>query len=139
MAVWQADFQVLLPVQDLPADYRQALAQLLPPAKSWSTQLEVWGTEAGDRIDVFSEDNVPVEMFARFDLRAWNAPLYERFLAFVSAVGARLQSDTGMAISVTPDPFRQALLGSRAAAFVRDPEAYIRDLRDHPIRMPDEP
>jgi hypothetical protein len=55
---WQADFHVVLPAQGLPGGYREALGQLLQPAKSWHPQLEVWGTDEGDRIDVLSSGMV---------------------------------------------------------------------------------
>jgi hypothetical protein len=76
----------------LPGGYREALGQLLQPAKSWHPQLEVWGTDEGDRIDVLSSEDGPVEILARFDLRTWDPDLYKRFLAFVSTSGGRLHS-----------------------------------------------
>ena len=49
MATWQADFHVFVPGA-LPADYRERLALLLPPGKSWHEGLEMssWrGSHAG--------------------------------------------------------------------------------------------
>ena len=81
MAVWQADFDITPPIGGLPLDYAERLACLLPAGRSWSPQLETWGVEDGDRIDVcWSDDDCDVEMSARFDLRTPNRELYEAFV-----------------------------------------------------------
>jgi hypothetical protein len=140
VATWQADFHVIVSARGLPADYRDTLARMLPPSRSWGSRVEIWGTEDGDRIDVSTYEDGSVEIFARFDLRQWQATLYEQFLAFVRSLSGRLQSaDSGAELAVTPKAFQQALLESPAADFVRGPEAHLRKLRDQPIRMPEEP
>lgn len=140
MAAWQADFAVVLPAAGLPPDYRRRLGEVLPRGHAWGTGLELWGSEDGDRIDVLTPSDEPPELLARFDLREWNPDLYERFLRFVRSTGARIQvAETGAAIASTTEEFTRALRESRAARFVRDPEAYLRSLRENPVRMPDEP
>jgi len=38
-----------------PADFRANLDRLAPRLSSWSSQLQLWGSEDGDRVDVFLE------------------------------------------------------------------------------------
>jgi hypothetical protein len=45
--------------------------------------VEIWGTDDGDRIDIFSTQGSPPEVLARFDLRVSKPALYEGFLALV--------------------------------------------------------
>ena len=140
MAVWQADFEVVLSPDGLPADYRQRLSQMLPPGQSWHTDLDVWGVEDGDRVNVLMGGPEPPEVVARFDLRAWNPELYQRFLHFVESINASVRNaETGDAVPLSVEQFTGALQQSRAARFVRDPRAYLESLRDNSIRVPDEP
>jgi len=130
MATWQADFHVLLPPSGLPSDYRTALDGVLPRGASWTTDLEVWGVDDSDRIDVWNAGEP--EMFARFDLRKWDMDLYERFLVFVRAANGRLRTaDNGNDVELTSGGFIHALRSSPAAQFVENPEAYLRSLDEH--------
>ncbi|HUP24214.1 MAG TPA: hypothetical protein VNB06_14880 [Thermoanaerobaculia bacterium] len=124
----------------LPPDYRQRLGEVLGRGHGWGTDLELWGTDDGDRIDVLTSASEPPEVLARFDLRDWKPQLYERFLTFVRGVGACIQeAETGVAVPPTTEDFTRALRESRAGRFVQDPEAYLRSLQDNPVRMSDEP
>ena len=140
MAAWQADFHVVVEPIGLPSDYRARLAQVLPETRSLGQDIAVWGSEAGDRVDVSSFDSGPQEVFARFDLRELRPDLYERFLAFVRGIGGRLvAASDGADVPLTLEAFIQSLQTSSAAQFVRDPEAYLRALNANPIRMREEP
>ena len=136
MAAWQADF-VVIPAGPLPENYREVLGGLLPPAPSWHAQLEVWGTDDGDRIDVFNHQGL--EIVARFDLREWKPALYAAFLAFVQGIGGRLQAESGEHVPLVAEAFQRSLLVSDAARFVKDPSDYLDGLTSHPVRMPEEP
>jgi hypothetical protein len=139
VAAWQADFHVALAADGLPPDYRTRLAEVLPVGVAWRGGPETWGTEEGDRVDV-STFGSSQEVFARFDMRVWRPDLYDRFLAFVRGIGGRLTiAEGGIEVLLTSEDFARALRGSRAARFVRDPEAYLRDLKVNPILMPEEP
>ena len=129
MATWQADFEVVLPPAGLPTDYKALLGEILPPGASWHTDLQVWGSEDGDRIDVWTDASEPPELLARFDLRTWRPAIYERFLSFVRNASAAIRdTDTGATVPATVEDFTRALRESRAAQFVRDPLGYLRRL-----------
>lgn len=54
MAVWQATFDFGT-TAGFPTDFRARLGRIAPPLTSWSDDLEMWGTEEGDRVDVWTE------------------------------------------------------------------------------------
>jgi hypothetical protein len=138
MAAWQASFQVLLGTPALPPDYKTRLDRVLPRGRHWHADGERWGSEDGDTVEVFSEP--PAEIYVRFDLREWRPDLYERFLGLVQGVGARLRDpEQDSEVALAPDAFMETLRRSRAARFVKDPQAYVEELRVNPIRMPEEP
>ena len=139
MATWQADYHVLMPPGGLLGGFRETVGQLLPPGETWHAELEVWGTEDGDRIDVWTFPDGP-EVFARFDLREWKPALYEHFVAFVRAFGGSLQdAESGQAVAHTSQDFSLSLRSSRAALFVRDPEGYLRSLKERPLGVREQP
>jgi hypothetical protein len=132
MATWQADFAVKLPGRRMPAGYRDLLRKVLAEGRSWCGDLEVWGTETGDRIDVWHASADDHEVLARFDMRTWNDQLYLRFIEFVRTVGATIQIAPGdqemPEVAPTIEAFEAALRSSDAFRFVSSPEAYLRSL-----------
>ena len=132
MAAWQADYAVVPPSGELPDDYRMRLDDVLPRANTWADDLEVWGADQGDRIDVLHCGAREYEVFARFDLREWSPALYDRFLAFVRDIGATLHvaplDAGGPQVELTREAFQASLRVSDACRFVSDPEAYLRSL-----------
>jgi hypothetical protein len=138
VAAWQASFRVVLPSGALPSDYAERLGRVLPLGEHWDAATEMWGAEDGDSIEVSAEPTPKI--LARFDLRTWRPDLYERFVAFVQGVGGRLDdADQDVEVSPTSETFMASLRGSRAARFVKDPLAYLEELRRNPIRFPEEP
>ena len=125
MATWQADFTLTLPGGTLSSDYHARLDAVLPRGRSWSSDLEQWGTEDGHRIDVSCDENGAVEVFARFDMRAPDTRLWERFLTFVRAEGLEMRNAFGRRVEPTLGDFALALRGSPAFRFVEDPQAFL--------------
>lgn len=64
-AAWWSDRQP-------PADFRERLASLLPPIKSWHEDLLWFGDEQGDRIDVWVEEGRVESISVRVDCRKAN-------------------------------------------------------------------
>jgi TIR domain len=89
-----------------PPDYAKQLGELLPEFPSWTSALRWWGTENGDRIDVFEVEGGISEVFVRFDLRRLNTVLMRRVAdlargwncMFCSAEDLRLVRATGPSI-----------------------------------------
>jgi len=129
MAAWQADF-ILVPTSGaLSSEYRRRLDTVLPRGRSWSAEIELWGTEEGSRIDVMHDADGTVELFARFDMRAPDPVLWERFLEFVRREGLLMEDVFGRRIEPVLSEFSLALRGSPAFQFVEDPRAFLRRLR----------
>src|SRR6058998_1779804 len=58
MAAWQATFE-LYPISNSPSSYRAHLDEHVPRISSWRPELEWWGAEDGNRIDVWSQRGTP--------------------------------------------------------------------------------
>jgi len=54
MAAWQADFELRSDDTPLLPDYRARLSGLLSAGRPWAPELEMWGEEDGNRIDVWT-------------------------------------------------------------------------------------
>ena len=128
MATWQATFQ-LVPTRGFPADYRDTLDQIAPRLRSWSRDIEWWGSEDGDRIDVLLERGWPIEGLIRIDLRGPSAEFIEAVLRFAADDGFRLLDEYRREIEPVVSEFMLALRGSRAFRFVEDPIRYLNRLR----------
>ena len=128
MAAWQATFE-FVPTRGFPADYRTQLDRLAPRTPSWTPDLEWWGREDGDRVDIWSERGRPVEGLVRVDLRTPDATFVAGVIAFAAAAGFRLRSLDGVELEPSPGEVALALRGSRAFRFVEDPERYLNRLR----------
>ena len=142
MATWQADFFVVPrralaagpPLTAgaldatpwwagvaLPADYRERLGATAPRAPSRSPELEAWGAEDGNRVEVWSEAGRITSVRARVDVRRPDAKFAAGLLTFVRAADAALVRADGLVTEPTAGGFGQALRGSAAWRFVQDP------------------
>jgi len=128
VAVWQATFE-LLPAGKLPPDYRARFEGIAPRMPSWAAELERWGHEDGDRIDVWSEWGHPTEASVRFDLRAPNNEFVLRIVAVAVAAGLCFRAENGAEVPARVADLILALEASRSARFVADPSRYFNRLR----------
>ena len=130
MATWQTDFHFEIGASGLPDDYRERFGTVLPVGRSWSSEIELWGSLDSDRIEVVRELGGAPEVYCRFDLREWKPDLYGRFIECVHAMGGRLRTPEGDAVAVEHESFENALRSSTAARFVANPEEFLRTLRE---------
>ena len=128
MAVWQATFQ-LVPTRGFPAEYRDLLDEIVPRIRSWSRDVEWWGNEDGDRIDVLLDAGWPTAGLVRIDLRELDSGFIHAVLRFAAQTGLRLVDEDGQAIEPALGEFMLALRGSRAFRFVENPVRYMNRLR----------
>ena len=112
-----------------PADFRAALDRLLPRFSSWSPDLEWWGSEDKDRVDVFSEAGRIESVYIRFDMRAPNA----KFVDGIATLAADMNCDfiglPGMLYEGSAAGLAVALRNSPALRFVEDPIAFLSTVR----------
>jgi len=135
MATWQADFHFVVAAERWPDDYRARLRTVLPVGRSWSANIEQWGTEESDRIDVSRYADTTPEVFCRFDLREWKPDLSDRFIKCLREIGGRLETSEGEAVPLERGVFEHALRSSPAARFVADPHSFLEALSQDPTRQ----
>jgi hypothetical protein len=124
VAEWQATFQ-LVPTRGFPGEYRAWLDQIVPRIRSWSRDVECWGSEDGNRIDVLLERGWPIEGLILVDLRDPNAEFIVGVLGVVTDGGFRLLDEHAREVRPTVREFALALRGSRAFRLIEDPVRYL--------------
>jgi hypothetical protein len=127
MAAWQALFQIV-PDGPFPADYKDRLDEIAPRYRSWSEDILAWGSEDGDRVEVFHDAGIPSEAGLRIDMRRLDPAFITGVLAWVRDTGLRLLDLDERQLDPTPGEFALALRGSRAYRFVENPERYLTRL-----------
>src|SRR6185437_2145960 len=146
MAVWQVDFaivprraiatapQALLPevidtdwwsTQRFPPRYAQHLAAIAPPSTSWTSELQTWGAENGNRVDVWFENGKPARIIARVDVRRLDAKFGAMLLQFARVADAVLIRQDGLVVEPVVGAFGAALRTSAAWQYATDPVAYL--------------
>jgi hypothetical protein len=112
-----------------PPGFRRALNRLGPRISTWSPDVEWWGTEDGDRFDVYSEGDRISTLYVRFDMRSPN----QQFIGGVADIARKLACDfvgtDNMLYEGTPAGLAVGLRNSSALRFVRDPIAFLEEVR----------
>jgi hypothetical protein len=144
MAVWQVEFaivprralatkpRVALPrIMDtdwwsgehLPFEYSKQLAAVAPSGASSAAELQTWGTEDGNRIDLWSENGKPVRMSARIDVRRLDAKFGAMLIQFARVANAVLVRRDGLVVEPLVGALGAALRSSEAWQYAKGPEA----------------
>jgi hypothetical protein len=98
----------------LPVDYRARFGATLPAANVTSPDVEAWGLEDANYIEVESEAGRAIRVSARIDVRRPDARLAAALITFARAAGAALVQSDGSAIELTAGGFGLALRSSAA-------------------------
>ena len=146
MAVWQVEFAIvprralaakprvsLSQVVDtdwwsterFPAAYSQQLAALAPPGSSWAAELETWGEEDGNRVDVWSENGKATRVTARVDVRRLDSRFGAALLQFARVAGAVLIRRDGLVVEPVVGAFGAALRSSEAWRYATGPASHL--------------
>jgi hypothetical protein len=146
MAVWQVDFAIVpkealamkprVPVAELvdadwwsserlPPGYAHQLAAIAPARSSGEAELQTWGQEDGNRVDVWLDHGKPVRMIARVDVRRFDAKFGAMLLQFARTAGAVLLRRDGLVVEPLVGAFGVALRTSSAWQYATDPAAYL--------------
>ena len=135
-----ADYVEMLPTEDPteldwwasrqpPLEFRHTLDQLMPRIANWSPEVERWGSEDGDRIDVFSANGRVESIYVRLDMRAPN----QRFIEAIASLAERMACDfvahPGMLYEGSLGGLAVALRNSPALRFVDDPIGFLDRVR----------
>jgi hypothetical protein len=151
MAAWQVQFYIIprrallsratLDASDLdatpwwathslPPDYQRQLGVAAPVVPSSTAEVQTWGPEDGNRIDVRSEDGRVSAIMARVDIRRLDSKFGAALLRFVRAAGAVLVRSDGLVVEPTIAAYAAALRNSDAWKFSNDPAAHLRAYSD---------
>jgi hypothetical protein len=154
MAVWQVDFAIVprralatkpgVPISELmdvdwwsadrlPSGYVQQLGTIAAIGSSWTAELQTWGQEDGNRIDVWSENGKPVRMIARVDVRRLDAKFGALLLQFARTANAVLVRKDGLVVEPMVGAFGAALRNSTAWQYATDPAAYLASYSDDEV------
>ncbi len=146
MAIWQVEFAIvprralattprvaLAQVVDtdwwsnerLPSGYSQQLAAIAPPGSSSAAELQTWGAEDGNRVDVWSENGKARRMTARVDVRRLDARFGALLLQFARIADAVLIRRDGLVVEPIVGAFGAALRTSEAWQYATDPAAFL--------------
>jgi hypothetical protein len=146
MAVWQVEFAIVprrvlatksrVPLaqvldtdwwrtESLPSGYSQQLAAIAAPGSSSAAELQTWGPEDGNRVDVWSENGRATRMTARVDVRRLDAKFSAMLLQFARVADAVLVRRDGVVIEPVVGAFGAALRTSEAWRYASDPAAHF--------------
>jgi len=146
MAVWQVDFAIVpkralaakprVPIsglieadwwssERLPSEYTRHLSAIGPAGSSSTNELQTWGKEDGNRVDVWFENGKPIRMIARVDVRRLDAKFGAMLLQFVRTADAVLLRADGLVVEPLVGAFGAALRTSAAWQYATDPAASI--------------
>ena len=113
------------PANERAADFSAAISRFLPAAPSWNADLSVWGSDQGDRVDLWRDGNSVVSLKARIDVRNLSID-FVRFIAELARnQKCLLLTTSDDLIAASADDVLAALKESAAARFVRDPKAFL--------------
>ena len=145
MAAWQVEFAIV-PRRALSATPRVALAQLMDvdwwsaehlppgyaqqlasiaPARSSAAELQTWGAEDGNRVDVWSENGKATRMTARLDVRRLDARFGAKLLQFARVANAVFVRRDGLVVEPLIGAFGAALRTSEAWQYANDPASHL--------------
>jgi hypothetical protein len=108
-----------------PPDYRERLAAVAPAVHPASPELEAWGSEEGDRIEVRSRDGRVRGVTVRVDVRRPDSRFAAALLGFVRAAGAALVRHDGLVVAPSVGAFAGALRTAEAWRFASDPATFL--------------
>lgn len=109
----------------LPPGYSQQLAAIAPPGSSRVAELQTWGEEDGNRVDVWFENGKPTRIIARVDVRRLDAKFGAMLLQFARVADAVLVRRDGLVVEPLVGAFGAALRTSEAWQYATGPAASL--------------
>ena len=116
--------------QVLPADFRGKLAAVASPASASNADVQTWGTEEGNRIDVTTVGGRATMVTARVDVRRLDSKFGAMLLQFARTADAVLIRSDGLVVEPLVGAFAAALRSSEAWKYANDPAAHFKSYLD---------
>jgi hypothetical protein len=109
------------------------LSLILPEMTDyWDESGKAWGSHQSDIIEVLFEDDVLEEIFFRVDVGSANPQFVRSIVELARKHDLLLFTEGNSALSPELNTFVEALVSSRAARFIRDPEEFFHTLEQMP-------
>jgi hypothetical protein len=121
--------------ESLSEDYISQLDRFVRSTVSWSQNIELYGGQDGNCVEIVRSKGHVVSLFARIDLRQFDSTFAEGLLAFAQSQKCSLVTFDGRIVVSEIRQLIVALKDSRAFRFVSDPFAYFEVLNAHPIEL----
>jgi hypothetical protein len=109
----------------LPPGYTHTLGAVATPGSSTAGELQTWGDQEGNRVDVWSVNGKPARMSARVDVRRLDARFGAMLLQFARVASAVLVRSDGLVVEPNVGAFGAALRSSEAWRYAADPAAFF--------------
>lgn len=110
---------------DLPSGHERQLSGIVRSGTSSTADLQTWGNEDSNRIDIWLENGKPARMTARVDVRRLDATFGAKLLQFARIADAVLVRHDGLVIEPSVGAFGAALRTSDAWKYATDPAAHL--------------
>jgi hypothetical protein len=123
-----------------PVEFERVADDYLPRAKSsWSEKVGIWGDEDKDDLNLFAEGGAVTEIRARLDLRDPTIERVRKLLRFAQALQCCfVEGRTGQVFPATEEALVNSIRASRSAAFVADPQGFLKRLSQATATRPPE-
>jgi hypothetical protein len=122
-----------------PPEFEALANDYLPPAKSWSPKIRIWGDDAKDDVDLFVEDGRVVEVRVRLDLRDVTIERVQRLVRFAQMLRCCfVEGRKGEVVPAREDALLQSIRESLSAQFVTDPRGFFDRLSQPAAEQPTE-
>jgi hypothetical protein len=108
--------------------------RLLGQGAFWSENWRVFGTEDGDRVDVFTSSGRLDLIRVRIDVRNPSLEFIDGVCAFARRANCLLVTNSFHIFEPTLDALWVEVMVSPAASFVEDPQAFLRRLSERQSR-----
>ena len=112
-----------------PPDLRDGLSRILSKGMHWSTTVDTWGDEDGDRIDVVWDDDRICDIRVRVDVRTASYQFTASVLQMARANQWVLWVDSGHVLKPVLRRLLREIERSDSFRFVQDPHAFIAQVR----------
>lgn len=113
-----------------PLHLRADLARLLPSLKSWTSGIEQWGYEDGNRIDVVWDGEAITDFFIRLDVRDLSRVFLVNLMEFLRRENWLLRTQDEQVFRPSLTRLLSAIHKSDVFRFVQDPLAFLKALED---------
>lgn len=105
----------------------EAISQVLPEKRSWSTDLRVWGDEEFSDIQVWRDGLAIESIKIRLDLRSRSIQLIDRLCRLAISQDWSFATVTGEVVPATRSAIVRAAMASDAQRFIDDPEGFLAE------------